>query len=178
MRRFALAFAAAAGLGACATLPEAPPPSPGGFELSGRVAVRYAKDAASGRIFWRHSAETDDLLITSPLGQGIARISRERDGFRLVTGDQKEYRAADAESLTEDALGWRLPLAGLADWVQGGSSPGRHADIRRGDDQQLLELRQDGWRVQYEEFREGRPSRLRISREDLEIRLIIDRWAY
>jgi outer membrane lipoprotein LolB len=177
VRRFALAFAAAAGLGACATLPEAPP-SPGGFELSGRVAARYATDAASGRIFWRHSAETDDLLITSPLGQGIARISRERDGFRLVTGDQKEYRAADAESLTEGALGWRLPLAGLADWVQGRSSPGRHADIRRRDDQQLLELRQDDWRVQYEEFREGRPSRLRMSREDLEIRLIIDRWAY
>jgi len=178
VHRFALAFAAAVGLGACATLPEAPPLSPGGFELSGRITVRYAKDAASGRIFWRHSTETDDLLITSPLGQGIARISREHDGFRLVTGDQKEYRAADAESLTEDALGWRLPLAGLPDWVQGRSSAGRDADIRRGDDQQVLELHQDGWRVQYEEFREGLPYRLRVSRADLEIRLIIDRWAH
>jgi outer membrane lipoprotein LolB len=144
--------------------------------LSGRVAVRHGKDAASGRIFWRHSDDSDELLITSPIGQGIARISRERDQFRLVTGDNKEYRAADAEGLTEQALGWRLPLAGLSDWVQARASPGRQAEMR-GDKDQDLELRQDGWHVAYEEFREGRPYRMRLTREDLEIRLIVDRWT-
>src|SRR5882672_12629140 len=79
--RFALGFAAAAVLGACASLPEAGPPLPGGFELSGRVAVRHGKDAASGKIFWRHSDDSDELLITSALGQGIARLSREGDRF-------------------------------------------------------------------------------------------------
>ena len=176
MVRFAPAFALAALLGACASLPDAGRPLPGGFELSGRVAVRHGKDAASGRIFWRHSDESDELLITSALGQGIARISRERDQFRLVTGDNKEYRAADAESLTEQALGWRLPLGGLSDWVQARASPGRPVEMR-GDADQGLELRQDGWRVAYEEFRGGRPYRMRLTREDLEIHLIVDRWA-
>jgi len=174
--RLALGFAAAAVLGACASLPEAGPPLPGGFELSGRVAVRHGKDAASGKIFWRHSDDSDELLITSALGQGIARISREGDRFRLVTGDNKEYRAADAESLTEQALGWRLPLAGLADWVQARASPGRPAEMRGGAEQGM-ELRQDGWRIAYEEFREGRPHRMRLTRDDLEIRLIVDRWT-
>jgi outer membrane lipoprotein LolB len=172
--RFAPAFALAALLGACASLPEAGPPLPGGFELSGRVAIRHGKDAASGKIFWRHSEESDELLITSALGQGIARISRERDRFRLLTGDNQEYRAADAESLTEQALGWRLPLAGLADWVQARASPGRPAETGGAD--QGMELRQDGWRIAYEEFRGGRPHRMRLTREDLEIRLVVDRW--
>ena len=176
MFRLALAIAAAAALGACASLPEAGRPLPGGFELSGRVAVRHGKDAASGKIFWRHSDDSDELLITSPIGQGIARISRERDQFRLVTGDDKEYRAPDAESLTEQALGWRLPLAGLADWVQARASPGRPVEMRS-DADQGLELRQDGWRVAYEEFRGGRPYRMRLTREDLEIHLIVDRWT-
>ncbi len=176
MVRFAPAVAAAALLGACASLPEAGRPLPGGFELSGRVAVRHGKDAASGRIFWRHSDESDELLITSALGQGIARISRERDQFRLVTGDHKEYRAADAESLTERALGWRLPLGGLSDWVQARASPGRPAEMR-GDADKGLELRQDGWHVAYEEFRGGRPFRMRLTREDLEIRLTVDQWT-
>ena len=92
MVRLALGFAAAAVLGACASLPEAGPPLPGGFELSGRVAVRHGKDAASGKIFWRHSDDSDELLITSALGQGIARISRGGDRFRLVTGDNQEER--------------------------------------------------------------------------------------
>jgi outer membrane lipoprotein LolB len=174
--RLALAIAAGAALGACASLPEAGPPLPGGFELSGRVAVRHGKNAASGKIFWRHSEDSDELLITSALGQGIARISRERDQFRLVTGDGQEYRAADAESLTEQALGWRLPLAGLADWVQGRATPGRPAETSGGADRGT-EIRQDGWRIAYEEFQEGRPRRMRLTREDLEIQLIVDRWT-
>jgi outer membrane lipoprotein LolB len=174
--RLALGFAAAAVLGACASLPKAGLPLPGGFELSGRVAVRHAKDAASGKIFWRHSDDADELLITSPIGQGIARINRERDRFRLVTGDNKEYRAADAESLTEQALGWRLPLDGLSDWVQARASPGRPAEIR-GDADKGLEIRQDGWHVAYEEFRGGKPFRMRLTREDIEIHLIVDQWT-
>jgi len=174
--RFALGFAAAAVLGGCASLPEAGPPLPGGFELSGRVAVRHGKDAASGRIFWRHSNDADELLITSPIGQGIARINRERDQFRLVTGDRREYRAADAESLTEQALGWRLPLAGLSDWVRARASPGRPAEMR-GEPGRGLELRQDGWHVAYEEFREGKPFRMRLTREEVEITLIVDQWT-
>jgi len=174
--RFALAFAAAAVLGACASLPEAGRPLPGGFELAGRVAVRYGKDAASGRVLWRHSSDTDDLLITSPFGQGVARLNRNGDQFRLLTGDQKEYRAGNAEDLTEQALGWRLPLGGLADWVQARPSPGRPAEVR-GELNRDLELWQDGWHVAYEEFRDGRPLRLRMSRENLEIRLIVDQWT-
>src|SRR6195256_2067779 len=174
--RLALGFAAAAVLGACASLPEAGPPLPGGFELSGRVAVRHGKDAASGKIFWRHSDDSDELLITSPIGQGIARINRNGDQFRLVTGDRKEYRADNAEDLTEQALGWRLPLAGLSDWVQARASPGRPAEMRGGVDKGL-ELRQDGWRVAYEEFREGKPFRMRLTREDLQIILVVDQWT-
>jgi len=151
-------------------------PIPGGFELSGRVAVRHGKDAASGRIFWRHSNDADEVLITSPLGQGVARLNRKGDQFQLVTGDRKEYRADNAEDLTEQALGWRLPLAGLSDWVQARPSPGRPAEVR-GDVNRDLELWQDGWHVAYEEFREGRPFRLRMSRENLEITLVVDQWT-
>ena len=107
MVRFAPAFALAALLGACASLPEAGGPLPGGFELSGRVAVRHGKDAASGRIFWRHSDESDELLITSALGQGIARISREHDRFRLVTGDRVKAEAAAVGKGTPHAAALR-----------------------------------------------------------------------
>ena len=176
MVRFAPGLAVAAFLAACAVLPDPSPPPPGGFELHGRVAIRHPKESASGRVFWRHAIDTDELLITSPLGQGIARINREGDEYRLVTGGNNVYRAGDAESLTEQALGWRLPLAGLPDWVQGRASPGRPAETRR-EAGGVLEVRQDGWHIAYEEFREGRPFRLRISRDDLEIRLIVDRWT-
>jgi outer membrane lipoprotein LolB len=172
--RPALCVAAAAILGACATLPEPGTAPAGGFELSGRVAVRHAKDSGTARIFWRHSEGADEMVITSPVGQGVARITREGDRYRLVTGDNREFRASDAESLTEQALGWRLPLSGLSDWVQGRASAGGEASGQAGEG---MELRQDGWKVAYEEYRDGRPFRMKLSREGIEIRLVVDRWA-
>jgi outer membrane lipoprotein LolB len=119
------------------------------------------------------------MLITSPLGQGIARISRYDGEVRLVTADHKEYVASDAEALTEQALGWRLPLAGLADWVQGRADPRRPGHLIRDAQQRPSELLQDDWRVEYEyeESEISRPSRMRISRTGLEIRLVVDRWT-
>jgi len=117
------------------------------------------------------------MLITSPLGQGIARISRRDGEVRLVTADHKEYAASDAEALTEQVLGWRLPLAGLADWVQGRPDPRRPARLTRDAQQRPSELLQDDWRVEYEEYESARPSRMRISRTGLEIRLVVDRWT-
>ena len=139
--------------------------------------MRHGKDGASGKIFWRHSAAADELVLASPLGQGIARVTREGRQYRLTTSDNREYRAADPEALTEDAVGWRLPLEGLPDWIRGKASPGRPAELRRDASGQPAELRQDGWRVEYEEFRDNLPSRLRLSRDDLEIRVIVDRWT-
>lgn len=176
MLHYALALVAALILAACAALPEGPAPGSGGFELDGRVAVRYGSEGASGRISWRHSTQVDEMLITSFLGQGVARITRQGNEFVLVA-EGKEHRAPDAESLTEGVLGWRLPLTGLPDWIQGRPSPGRPSEVRRDAAGRVASLTQDGWQVEYQEFEKDRPSRLRLCRPNLEIRVIVDRWS-
>jgi outer membrane lipoprotein LolB len=174
--RHALVLVVALLLSACAALPESSAPAKGGFELHGRVAVRYGSDGASGRISWRHAPESDDLLIASSLGQGVARIRRVGGEVELFA-DGKEHRAPDAESLTERVLGWRLPLSGLPDWVQGRPSPGRPAEVRRDASDRVVTLVQDDWKIEYQEFDGERPSRLRLTRPNLEIRLIVDQWS-
>jgi len=142
------------------------------------VAIKNAGDGASGNITWRHSRDADDVFITSPIGQGIARITRAGDRARLVTADGKSFEANDAEALTEQVLGWRLPLAGLPDWVQarpvaGGSA----AVIGKNAAGQVSEIRQSGWRMEYLAWRDDLPSRITFGRDTLEIRLLIDRWV-
>lgn len=167
-------------LGACASQPggRLAPIAGEGFELVGRIAVRYGFEGASGRITWRHRPGSDELLITSVLGQGVARITRQAGEVRLVTADRREYSAADAEALTEEVLGWRLPLEGLADWVQGRAGPA-HAPARLTRDAQgrLSELQQDDLRVQYQDYEGAHPSRIHIARGDMEIRLLVEQWA-
>ena len=165
----------AALLAACATLP-APSEETPAFELSGRVAVRYGGEAASGRAEWRHSAATDDLIIANPIGQGIAEIARRGDAYTLVTADGKRYAASDPEALTQDVLGWRLPLAGLPDWVRGRPLAGVPAETRY-DGARLGMLQQSGWTIEYLEYGEnGLPRRLRLYRDTLDIRLVIEEW--
>jgi outer membrane lipoprotein LolB len=176
MLRPALASVAALVLAACAALPKpSAPPTEGAFELHGRVAVRYGSDGASGNVAWRHSADADDLLITSFLGQGVARIHRS-DGQVQLEADGKEHRAPDAETLTERVLGWRLPLEGLPDWVQGRPGAGGAAEVRR-EGERVVAFVQDDWKIEYQAFDGLRPTRLRLTRPNLEIRLIVDQWS-
>ena len=135
---------------------------PAEFELAGRIAVRYRAEASSGNIAWRHAAAADELLLTNALGQGVARLVRDGNQYLLTGSDGREHRAADSESLTEQVLGFRVPLEGLAEWVRGRPAP-------------ALEGR--GWRVEIQEYdAERRPRRLRITYPEIEIRLAISAW--
>jgi len=171
----ALALAAAWLLAACAAMEFRAPAEALEFELAGRIAVRYRDEASSGSISWRHHARGDEMLITNPLGQGVARILRSGEQVTLVTAEGREHHAADAEELTEQVLGFRVPLAGLADWVQARAAPGP-ALARRGAEGRLLELEQAGWRIEYLEYRDQRPSRLRLVYPGVELRLAILEW--
>jgi outer membrane lipoprotein LolB len=178
MQRALIALALSMLVAACAQLRPMPEgdPATGGFELSGRVAVRFGKESATGRVQWRHAETSDDLLITNPIGQGIARLTRDGRDVHLQTSDGGDYRAADAESLTEQVLGWRIPLEGLPQWVRARPVPGRPAEVKRDDAARIVELRQDDWRIEYEAYEGDRPSRMRLTRPDLEIRLIVESW--
>jgi len=164
-------------LAACATPAFLLPAADAEFELSGRIAVRYRDDAGSGNIAWRHGARSDELLLTTPLGQGMARIVRNGDEVTLTTQDGREFRAADAESLTDQVLGFRLPLVGLADWVRGRAAPAPGPSRERRDAAgRLAELEQSGWTVQYLEYAGALPSRLALTYPGLELRLAISEW--
>jgi outer membrane lipoprotein LolB len=145
------------------------------FELAGRIAMKYRDEAASGYIAWRHSVRDDELLLTSPLGQGLARLARTGDEITLTTQDGREYKAADAESLTEQALGFRLPLAGLADWVRARPAPG-HAVTRKDAVGRLAQIEQFGWKIEYLEYAGRLPSRLNLTYPGVQLRLAISDW--
>lgn len=148
------------------------------FELNGRIAARHGAESFSGNIAWRHATDGDELLITSPLGQGVARIVRKDDSVVLTTAEPREYRASDAEALTEQVLGYRLPLAGLAEWVRGRPS-GRMpvTRIEKAPDGKLASLEQGGWTIDYQEYQGDRPYRMRLQRAGgIELRLAISEW--
>lgn len=157
------------------------------FGLIGRVSVKGGKESFSGGVQWRHSGGGDEILLLSPLGQTLAQIQRTPGGVYLTTSEHKRYYATDVESLTEQALGWRLPLMGLQYWVQSLNAPATASAIDLDMDGSVVAIRQDGWEIDYSGYapvaltQTGQsgttyPRLLVLRRNGLQIKLIIDNW--
>lgn len=157
------------------------------FRLSGRVSVKGGKESFSGGVQWHHTGRGDEILLLSPLGQTLAQIHRTSEGVYLTTSKQESYYAADVESLTEQVLGWRLPLAGLQYWVQSMSSPATASAIDLDMYGRVLAIRQDGWEIDYSgrspvlraetgQDVAAHPKLITLRRNDLQIKLLIDNW--
>ena len=101
--------------------------------------------------------------------------------MRLRAADGRVSTAEDWGALTEQGLGWPLPVQGLSFWIQGSSRPGTAFTVEAGDDGRVAVLRQDGWTIVYQSYAptaagRWRPSRLTLTYPDVELRIAIDRW--
>lgn len=169
-------------LTACAALPSAQGEQPSrdslaDFSLEGRFALRYEEKNYSGRLSWRHLGNHNELLLSSPFGQGLAEIVSEPQQARLTLSDGKIYEAADAEMLTRQVLGYPLPLAQLTDWVRGRTAGG---EVDRDSFGRVLQLWHEAWKIEYDyadDEPQSPPSRIFAKNANgIELRLRIDQW--
>lgn len=185
MLRILLAAAFFSMTAGCAMLePAATMPRPAreaieAFRIDGRIAVRRAGESFSAGIDWRHDAQSDEIVISGPLGQGLARLTSGGGTALLETADQKRYVAADMEGLSEQVFGAPLPVSGLGSWVLGRSAFGGTARLDAAG--RLAGLSEQGWTIEYlryeSEARDALPELLQARRDDVEVRLKIDNWS-
>jgi outer membrane lipoprotein LolB len=128
---------------------------------------------------WTHHGAEDEILLLAPLGQTVARIFSNIDGV-LLEASGKKYFEKDAETITEQVLGWHLPLSGMRYWVLALPAAGTEAVIERAENGQVKVLRQDGWEINYTRYAaesaDSLPLRMTLQREDMEMQLLIDEW--
>jgi outer membrane lipoprotein LolB len=115
------------------------------------------------------------------MGQTIALLSGDRSSARLQSADGRVLTAESWTKLTQEGLGWPLPVDGLTYWIQGAARAGGRFTAEAGDDGRASVLRQDGWTIVYQAYVQTagdvwRPSRLTASYPEVELRLAIDRW--
>ena len=151
------------------------------FSFNGRVAIKRGPDNSSAGLRWVHNPEEDEdeILILEPLGRIIARIHRDEQGATLEA-QGRFYVSQDVESLTQQVLGWTLPLPGLTHWIVGVPAKGSSADVQRDAKKQITLLRQDGWDIRYVRYTgvaaDSLPARILMRKDQLEITLLIDEW--
>lgn len=156
----ALVFSFAFALGGCAT-PSTNLATVGAYQesidLSGRLSVNYQKagsvESLTGNFDWTQRPDRVDVALANPLGQTIATIEVTPQAATLTQAGRDPVTEADIDSLTQRALGWPLPVAGLRDWLQGYAvdAQGRRFAASPARNEVLTK---DGWRLRFIEWQD------------------------
>lgn len=151
------------------------------FALTGRIAVLTEKKGFSGGMRWHHHDDGDEIGFYSPIGAQLGQISAGPAGVTLTTSDKKTYTAEDAESLTQQTLGWSLPMAGLPDWVLGRPAAGEAEILAWDAAGHVQRMRQHGWDIEYPQYVEtaGRqlPGKIVLRSPQLDLKLVVEQWV-
>jgi outer membrane lipoprotein LolB len=173
-------------LSACASIPPVSLPAReqvGDFALEARFALRVslpeqAEQSSGGRLSWTHKNGDNRILLSSPLGYGLAEIETAAGRSLLRTADGKTLESADPDALMEEVTGQRLPISRLPAWLLGRAS--NLAQIDTDERQRPTRLREAGWQIDYaydDDSAAALPTRLTLSRDqEIELRLRIEEW--
>lgn len=185
--RFLLSVLLAASLlVGCATAPGRPPApreQVSNFSLEARFALRIsrpgeAEQSSSGRLSWEQRGSSSRLLVSNPLGYGIAEIDSMPGRATLRTANGETRDSDDPDMLLEAVTGQRLPVSRLPAWLLGRTSDA--SKIQRDSLGRPQHLEESGWQVDYSyetDTADALPARLTLNRDgQIELRLRIEEW--
>lgn len=150
------------------------------FSIQGRIGVQTNGKGFSGSMQWKHTQSDDNIALFSPLGSQVASIKKSPSQFTLEDASGKSYSAPDAETLTQEILGWRLPLKGLADWSIGRPTQGPVQNSIWNEQGVLTNLEQDGWKIEYSNYQQQGsyllPNKIYLKSDQLNLKLLVEKW--
>jgi outer membrane lipoprotein LolB len=150
------------------------------FTMQGRIGVQTNGKGFSGSLQWQHSNSEDNIDLYSPLGSQVASIKKTPDQVTLEDSSGKRFSAVDAETLTQETLGWRLPLTGLVDWAIGRPTQSPIQNSSWNEQGLLINLEQDGWKIEYGNYEQQGtymlPGKIFLKSDLLNLKLVVEKW--
>jgi outer membrane biogenesis lipoprotein LolB len=95
---------------------------PAAFEASGRLAVRQGERSDIAKLRWTRHRDSDLWIISSPLGNEVARLESGARGATLTRAGAASESADSFRALTEKLLGVPLDPDAIASWLHGGTT--------------------------------------------------------
>ena len=144
------------------------------WQLRGRLGLKTADEAASFNVFWRQNIESFDIHLSTSLGLSVAHIYGDPRHAVVELPKQGKFEAGSASELLAQHTGIDIPIESLVYWVRGEPAPGITFDRAKNEDSDVLQ--QLGWRIEYLKYENLLPKRIRFSRPDLRITLVVQSW--
>ncbi len=141
----------------------------GDFSAEGRLAVQMNEKGSYANFDWMQQNGVQTIDVNTPLGNTVGQLCQDNEGVLAVDSSNRVFTASTAQALSEQLLGFSLPVQYLSVWVKGqrvGGAP-----------YQLLpdgRLQQFEWTVSRQTRPDGTPRILLLESNKLTLRLVFD----
>ncbi|WP_082859260.1 lipoprotein insertase outer membrane protein LolB [Microbulbifer sp. Q7] len=130
------------------------------WEAKGKLGVRSPKENGSANLVWQQANTNYRIHLSGPLGAGATTISGSPSGVSLQKGSDPAVFASNPAQLTEEVMGWPLPVSEMFYWVRGLAAPGAAAGQQKDARGRLQSLRQSGWQLNFSGYQAVGPYQL------------------
>lgn len=156
----------------------------GEFSRVGRFALTVneqsgQQNAVQGGFSWLDDGRKYVLDLTNPLGSTEARVEGVPGNALLTRANGTQLEASDPDALAEDALGSRVPVAGMRDWLRGRLPANPPAtEVTYDEARHPVAFEQGGWRARLSRFDDAGPQLLVLERVEpgrrIMLRLVVN----
>ncbi|MGM0633923.1 MAG: lipoprotein insertase outer membrane protein LolB [Pseudomonadota bacterium] len=150
------------------------------WSFIGSIRVSDNEESHSSRIRWQQEDDGYRINLWGAFNAGATEIIGEPGQVIISQRGEEPIITETPEELVYRELGYELPVSRLDYWLKGIPVPDLPAETRFGENNQLVELNQSGWRIQYlgysEQQPETLPARIRIEKPPLQVDLVRMTW--
>lgn len=154
------------------------------YTLEGRVAVRVGDKGWQANVRWQQRGDLSEVRLSGPFGAGALKLRLQGTQLRMTDSRGHELQGEEASTALQEQLGFSPPLTSLRYWLLGLPDPAVPAELTGGAGATATQFDQQQWHLRHEDFRSettargkvNMPRKLTATREDIRLRLVVDRW--
>lgn len=139
------------------------------FNADGRLAVKVNEKGSYANFDWTYQNGVQTIDVNTPLGSTMGQLCQDAEGVLAVDGNGKVFSAATPQELSEQLLGYELPVQYLNIWAAGQWVKGAPYQISHDG-----RLQQFNWIISRQVNENGTPRILLLESSKLLLRLVFD----
>lgn len=151
------------------------------WHITGKIGVINGNKGGSANVEWKQYRNNFAITLYGPFRSEQIQIIGKQGEVKLLTSTGSTQTAVTPEKIIKQQLGWNVPVTGLMYWSKGIPMPGVPIElIKFSKEQRLTKLVQQGWTIEYQEYKSFNkftlPTKFSLQYEKIKIKLIFKSW--
>lgn len=150
------------------------------WDMYAALGVRFANKNTMAHFYWLQAGNDFTINIFTPLNIGGVKITGNKKQVILWRSATDKITAKTPGQLMHQELGWSLPLFNMKYWVLGLAAPHIPYHAKYDSYNHLNYLQQQGWKIEYADFRSingiDLPRKIWLENPRLQVKLVVEKW--